>query len=67
MGKLVQAASWHLPDELWQHMEVLLLERPKHPLGCHSGHGEVEGALSRTKFLIIAALSHRTSGHCPYR
>lgn len=28
--------GWRLPDELWERMQPLLPERPKHPLGCHN-------------------------------
>ncbi|TWA60432.1 putative transposase of IS4/5 family DUF4096 [Azospirillum baldaniorum] len=36
MSKLVQDDGWRLPDELWKRMELLLPERPPHPLGCHN-------------------------------
>lgn len=32
----VQDDGWRLPDQLWERMQLLLPERPKHPLGCHT-------------------------------
>jgi putative transposase len=36
MGLVNRDDGWRIPDWLWERMEPLLPERPKHPLGCHN-------------------------------
>jgi transposase len=36
MGLIDRDDGWRMPDWLWERIEVLLPERPAHPLGCHN-------------------------------
>jgi putative transposase len=36
MGLVDRDDGWRMPDWLWQRIELLLPERPAHPLGCHN-------------------------------
>ena len=36
MGLVNRDDGWRIPDWLWERIEPLLPERPKHPLGCHN-------------------------------
>lgn len=36
MGLIDFDDGWRMPDWLWERVEVLLPERPAHPLGCHN-------------------------------
>jgi putative transposase len=36
MGLVSKDDGWRMPDWLWERIELLLPERPAHPLGCHN-------------------------------
>jgi hypothetical protein len=36
MGLVVEDDGGRIPDRVWAQMELLLPERPSHPLGCHN-------------------------------
>ena len=52
MGLLVKDDGWRIPDEVWAKMELLLPERPRHPLGCHRPRVPDRDAMNAILFVL---------------
>lgn len=52
MGLAVKDDGWRIPDELWEKMEVLLPERPKHRNGGHNPTVPHRSAMNAILFVL---------------
>ena len=73
MGLVNRDDGWRIPDWLWERIEPLLPERPKHPLGCHNPRVPDRSAMNAI-FLVLrtgmqwnalnaTAICHSSSAH----
>lgn len=52
MGLVVADDGWRIPDKVWAQMELLLPERPAHPLGCHNPRVPDRDAMNAILFVL---------------